>query len=221
MRRYEELRLAGSAFFMALATLCSCGGSTAEPDAVTAVTLENLCDVLPKRYCAQDRPCCEKSGYGYDRARCEKTYRDSCLEDVAAVKRKKAVFHAEKLDECLAGFQPYEDKCALTPSDAVKSLSVAACYEVVEGKAAVGEPCASLSECAPRLWPESVYCDTTCKLIHFAGEEESCGADVPCGPALLCNASQTCVPDGGTHYAVQDLICVGNGTEIPTDGGAP
>src|SRR5690242_12093154 len=102
MRRFRGLRLAGSALFVALTAVLSCGETTSDSE---PVTLDNVCDVLPKKYCAQDRPCCEKAGYGYDRASCERAYRESCLVDVAAIGHHKAALHAEKLDECLAGFQ--------------------------------------------------------------------------------------------------------------------
>jgi len=217
MRRFGGLLLSGSALFAALAAVVSCGGTSTDSE---PVTLDDACDVLPKKYCAQDRPCCEKAGYGYDRAGCEEAYRESCLVDVAAIGRHKAVLHPEKLDACLAGFQPYEDKCQVTSAEVVKSLSVAACYQVIQGTVPIGEPCDSLSDCAPKLWPEGVYCDTTCQVLHFAGEGQTCDADSSCGPGLLCESGR-CVSDGETLYVVQKDRCVGSPFGVPGDGGAP
>src|SRR5689334_4034223 len=45
MRRFTGLRLAGSALFVALTVVLSCGETTSASE---PVTLDNVCDVLPK-----------------------------------------------------------------------------------------------------------------------------------------------------------------------------
>lgn len=210
-RSYGGARLLALFMFPGAIAVLSCDG-----DSSSNVTLENVCDILPKRYCEQDRPCCEKAGRPFEETACEELYRSTCAAGVAAVAGHRAVFHSEKLDECVTAYQPYTDKCRLSPADFVKTQSLVACTQIFQGTVPIGDSCDDSSECAPKASPEGVYCAGTCSAVRFAGEGESCEVD-SCNVALVCDSSFHCIVDSAPHYAAPSCDFLPTGT---SDGGS-
>jgi len=203
-----------------LVTMAACSSShssnTVPPaDAGTpAVTLDNVCDVLPTRYCQQDRPCCAQAGFAFDQAGCEVSYRASCAQGVAAVAIHKAAFHAASIDACVAAVQPFEDKCSLTAADfASLALKLPPCKQVFEGTVAVGAACNSDSECAPAPAPNATSCVSgSCQSSGpGAAQGEACVTNNSCAFGLICDSnSQQCIPDPQPEFFVYPQGCSGS-----------
>jgi hypothetical protein len=203
-----RLLLGGSVFVVA--TACSSGGSGGSSQ---EITLENVCDIMPERYCAQDEPCCKKAGYGFDQAGCEASYRMICADGVAAVSAHSAKFNPDNLNKCVAAYQPFEDKCELTAAEfATANVKSNVCLHLFEGTRAQGDPCVSNAECAPLAADKGfAYCDgATCTTIApgFA-EGEPCGPG-SCASGLDCNGTK-CAPAAEPAYAVNPLNCASSG----------
>lgn len=128
-----------------------CGSSGGNASAgSSSMSVEDFCQSVGQRYCAQDKPCCASANEPFNQAACELQFTSFCLSNATAVARGTATLQSEKLDECIRASQPYYDKCMVTNSDyqLLRAADVA-CTEYFKGTVPVGGACMVDGDCAP------------------------------------------------------------------------
>jgi hypothetical protein len=188
---------------------CS-GGSNPQP------ALDEVCLELAMRFCAQDRPCCEKAGFGFNPSRCQAFYLDGCGRDVAAVKAGKAAFDPPKLDDCVRQYQPFEDACLLDSAQRLRlARETAACAQIFRGLVPLGGTCSGSEECASSspdreglCEPNKNACADWADLVEGAICDGTAGY---CTAGLTCDYGGTgrCVPDPERRPVVSETGCRG------------
>jgi hypothetical protein len=213
MRFLRDLSLCFLMLFPTAACSSNHSSNTPVKDAAPAVTLDNVCDVLPTRYCQQDSPCCMKAGLVFDQAGCEGFFRQTCSQGVAAVAAHTATFHPADIDACIAAYQPFIDKCTLSADDfASVAMKSTPCQQVFLGTVAIGGACNSDAECAPGAAPSTTFCGTgSCQSRPpLAAQGGACTDTLSCALGLVCDSTQQqCVPDRMPEFFVGPQGCNG------------
>jgi hypothetical protein len=218
MRWLRDLSLCFLTLFPMAACSNSHSSTTPTKDAEPAVTLENVCYVLPTRYCQQDSPCCTKAGLAFDQTGCEGFFRQTCLQGVTAVAAHTATFNPADIDACIAAYQPFIDKCSLTAADfASVALNMTPCQQVFLGNVAIGGACSSDAECAPGAAPNTTFCGTgSCQSrAPLAAQGEACVDTLACALGLVCDSTQQCAPDPQPEFFVGPQGCNGSADAGP------
>lgn len=165
----------------------ACGGGDGPP-----LTVDNVCEEMATRYCDQDKPCCEKAGFTYNRDKCKAGYLGFCGSGTAAVRAGKARLDGQKVYDCLRSYQPFADKCFLGPEDRRRlETETAVCRQVFVGTQPLGAACEDGAECAAPSGGGS----STCSM-------QMC---VPEGPPLREGAP--CADGSGTSFCAPGLMC--------------
>jgi hypothetical protein len=201
--------IATCALAIALVNL-GCGGGTEGSE----LTLETFCTEMAKRYCEQDRPCCEKAGFGFNAAKCQASYLEGCGNGVEAVKAARASFDSSKLAACVQQYQPFVDTCLLDPSERLRAVAeTAACRQAFRGLVPVGGACKESVECAPGSDERLGWCGTAHVCEHRAPLQEGANCEdgfSQCAENLSCEFSTgKCVPDPDRHPVVFKAACGG------------
>jgi hypothetical protein len=149
-------------------------------------TLDNVCDLTAPKFCALRKGCCLQTA-GFDEAACEAHEKARCAQNVADVKAGNLKFTGMFIDTCLAGLQPFMDKCVLSFGDLPDLAKVFGCHPFV-GKLGSGEPCDRDEQCAP--FPSGLTsCDKkkkTCSFIVFSAVDTGCVGSFLCDKGLYC-----------------------------------
>lgn len=181
------------------------GGSNADPDSaveVASVLVDAMCDGFAE--------CCMTYPNTFDRVACESAAR-------AAVERLRptgedAVLHLAVVDQCAEELRSAVASCSPIPN-------LGACRSVYAGTAAIGEPCSTVSDCAP-VDGAKIFCVGACAARRTVDLGEACTA--------TC-LEWTCPLQyqGGAEWNHEDLACdatAGHGCvdgvcePLPTEG---
>ncbi len=174
------------------------GGSGSGGAATTSsYTLADVCEKTAPIGCDLDKPCCEASGYGFDKEGCVKRAIAECKHYVAEVQAGTMQFDPTPIDACIAAFEPLMQKCVPSADDLFPVFdALEPCTQIWKGSLKEGAPCDWDAECAQSDDPNVyVSCDDDLKICrHFRklGPNEACELSVTapgaCAPGLFCDA---------------------------------
>lgn len=172
------------------------GGSGGGPGGGGSYTLDDVCERIAPRQCADARACCESSVAGYDQAGCEAGMLRDCEAGVAKVKEGKMTFNAGSVDACLNTLKGTYQKCEFAFAELIEIGDIADACHVFLGNIEVGGACEEDAECKqPSDDKELAHCihgKCTLESLGEAGEGADCGEETSCGPGLYCSEDDKC-----------------------------
>lgn len=172
-------------------------GSTA------AYTLDNVCDQVLPKLCAQRKSCCQSQPGGFNEAQCLAFEKRDCEKNVAEVKAGTMTFDPTNIDACLAKLGPYVDRCRVPISEALLLFNeLATLCKIFAGKVAEGGNCERSEQCATSGDQLANCTAGKCKLTKLQGAGATCSFGGPteefCKSGLFCDANVAKSPPSGT-----------------------
>ncbi len=170
------------------------GGADAGPP---PLTLDNVCSILPSKFCALKQSCCQKT-VGYDQQSCESNEQSDCENKVAEVKSGQRSFHPALIAACLSAVEPLYNACWFSGDQlAAYRLTSNVCDAIFDlVGAGPGTDCTSTSDCSSSTQPNGyAYCNNSnqCAAGMVLGLGANCSSGL-CGPGLYCQTT----PQGST-----------------------
>lgn len=175
-----------------------CGGSddaNGPGNSGGVYTLDDVCEKVAQRQCADIQSCCDSTGIGFDQAGCIAQTRSQCEASVRLVKEGKRTFHPEAVDACQDLLASTFQKCELTMEDLLDfGFSGTVCQRVFAGTVEVGGACTAPEDCKPPTGQDQfAICDAgKCDIGHINVQEGGdCGTRGSCAAGLYCELSSS------------------------------
>jgi hypothetical protein len=190
---FSTTRLVTAALFLGGALAASLPGCSPDPAPEGPYTIDDVCDRLPSKICAQRKSCCTKGG-SFNEAGCVAFETSNCQKNVADVKAGKMTFAPDSIGACMAAIEPWASQCFLSSDDLFAYAEASnACRKVFVGQVAKDGACDRSEQCAlPTSPKESSFCefDGKCALVRYIPEGTAC--DLGAANGELCDQGLYC-----------------------------